>query len=929
MKKVILAITSSFILFNLFAQGLPSNFGKPPIDSSVFDKWPSVIGGEHVSNDGNFTSFNYSSGGAMVLVLQAIKGNWKMELPYHGNALFTDDSQKALFINKNDSLCLQTLGSRLTEYIPGVASFKLFKHAGIEWLVYRLKNMARGLVYRNLAIEAERSFPNVTNYILSENSNSLLLQVETQEHKVLTQLLRFPDGDPENIWEGSNASGFVFDALGNQLVFLVDSVFVQGKQKERSVWYYKVGYGKPKMLADDETAGIDTDLKIDGISSGFSKDNSRLFISLKEKDLPKPILGTAMLDVWSYTDAKLQSQQLKESGARNYDAVINIDDNKVIRLQQENERILSPHSKTDNVAVVMFRKGEHSEGNWNTTSQLTYYKISTRDGTRKLMEIKGPKGPFFAQLSPAGKYMVGIDGSHGNIFCYDLSTGVTNNLTQYLPIPLTDKEIDEPQYKGKSRGLSFASWFEDDKSFLAYDSYDIWQIDPAGEKAPVNITNGYGRKHEIEFRLAGYYADQGFIPNTQKLILSVFDKTNKNAGFFSIKLNKKGDPELLTMGPYSYGLPLLAGQKARDAEVYIITRGSATQSNNYFWTSDFKTFTPLTHVYPEKNYNWLSTELVTWKTFDGTLSQGILYKPENFDPKKKYPIIFYYYEKKSDKLNEYQIPEDSPGWMNIPWFVSNGYLVFTPDIYYTIGETGRSVYNSVVSAAKYLSKKPWVNAAKMGIQGHSFGGYETNYLVTHTNIFAAAMSASGKSDFVSEYGGVASYNGVSLQFFYENDQCRIGETIWQRPDLFIKNSPVFFADKVTTPLLMMNNKEDGIIPFAQGVEFFTALRRLGKKAWMLQYDGEGHGLSDKKNRTDYTIRMTQFFDHYLKGAPAPKWMLFGIPAKMKGIDDCLRLVREKDKNGNWVTPGLGLLTEEERKKIDALKKRKPILIKMK
>jgi len=272
---------------------------------------------------------------------------------------------------------------------------------------------------------------------------------------------------------------------------------------------------------------------------------------------------------------------------------------------------------------------------------------------------------------------------------------------------------------------------------------------------------------------------------------------------------------------------------------------------------------------------------------DGKISKGILYKPENFDPSKKYPLLLTYYEQRSDELYHYQPLEATGDAINIPWFVSRGYLVFVPDIHYRPGHTGESALNSVVAAARFLSKKPWVDGKRLGIQGHSFGGFETNYLVTHTVLFAAAAEAAGVSDMISGYDDFTG-NGKSKQFNSEMGQYRIRSNLWERPDLYLENSPVLKANLVTTPLLLMNNKNDGSVSWRQGLEFFTALRRLGKRAWLLQYD-EGEHVVSGKDAMDYTIRLTQFFDHYLKGAPPPKWMTVGVPASRKGIDTGLEL----------------------------------------
>ncbi|HVS95099.1 MAG TPA: prolyl oligopeptidase family serine peptidase [Puia sp.] len=257
--------------------------------------------------------------------------------------------------------------------------------------------------------------------------------------------------------------------------------------------------------------------------------------------------------------------------------------------------------------------------------------------------------------------------------------------------------------------------------------------------------------------------------------------------------------------------------------------------------------------------------------------------------------------------------------------MSNGYLVFTPDMHYRIGHPGQSVVNTIVSAAECLSRRPYVDARHMGIQGHSRGGWETNYILTHTHLFAAAMSSSGFCDYVALYNGARLLrSGISRQTTYEKVYQRIGTTLWDRPDLYIENSPIFQAAKVTTPVLMMANKVDNDVPFEEGVQLFTALRRLGKRAWMLQYDGQSHLVTSERAMTDLETRMKQFFDVYLKDSACPRWMLYGIPAKDKGVEDGLQLVYEKDaRTGRWVKPAEGgLLTEEEKKRAESLEHRR-------
>ena len=368
----------------------------------------------------------------------------------------------------------------------------------------------------------------------------------------------------------------------------------------------------------------------------------------------------------------------------------------------------------------------------------------------------------------------------------------------------------------------------------------------------------------------------------------MFDRWDKERGLLRTRFDSLPAVRSGNLEPVAIEWGYLV--KARDTALYLANRMTAECSPNVYITQDFRIYSPVSDVHPERGYNWMTSELISWKSFDGAVTQGILYKPEDFDGKKKYPLLVYYYEQLSNDLYNFHEPKPSDGQLNIAMYVSNGYLVFTPDIHYKIGWPGRSAYNAVVSGVEYLSGRKYIDTRRMGLQGHSFGGYETNYIITHSHLFAAAMSASGMTDFVSAYGSLMG-DGTSRQRQYELYRDRIGATLWERPDLYIENSPVFRTDKVTTPLLMMTNYADGDVPCQQGIEFFTALRRLGKKVWMLQYDGEGHNVLSKAAQEDLTLRMAQFFDYYLKGEAPPRWMTVGVPASSKGVDSGLEIDR--------------------------------------
>lgn len=899
-----------FLIVFFLSSCLLTTAQKPPLDTSVFRKWASV-GEESISKDGNYVIYHIynQTAGSQRLVIQSTTNEWKREFAGAFEARFTNDSRLIILKSTNDSLCLLTLGKEESICIPHVSEFNLSNDDQGSWLAYRLTTSEGTLIIHNLINGREYRFSSVDRYLFADNGKCLLYGTQKKDSSLETALqwVNLSTEGIKTIWSGFGSNvktrSYTLTPDGNQLAFIVENKKINKPVNE--LWYYKQGMDTAIKLVDDQTAGLKAGLELTDQPPTFSKDESEVFLGLQAAEAQKQKPGSVQVDVWSYTDKVLQPIQLEEAKQdRIYSAVIDIQERRVIRLEQPEENIIA---WSDGFVLVKHELGYYAsfESYWNSAAQSSYWLVSTRDGSRKLVKDHIVNPDEGVGLSPGGKWLLYYDNKQKNYFSYEMAGGVTRNVTKGIPTGWLDKGNDRPDYK-----LVWVpwrkTWLGQDEAVLIYDNYDIWMVDPSGITLPTNLTNGYGRLHHIKFGLAEEGLGlQGFtVQRRSTLLLTAFDEITKKRGFYTKTLGIGGDPQLGFMGAFvfgdwdgygSYNDPPL---KARNANTYLVKRMSAVEAPNYFVTQDFRKFVRLTDVQPQAAYNWITTELVHWKTFDGSPSTGILYKPENFDPRRKYPVIFDYYERRSDELNLYTWPRAATDRINIAWYVSNGYLVFAPDIHYKQGGPGKSAYNAVVSAAIYLSKMPWVDAKKMGLQGHSFGGYETNYIITHTALFAAACSASGMSDLISWYGAAPPSGNTKLSA--EKEQGRMGSTPWQIPLLYISNSPIFKVDKVTTPLLMVSNKEDAVVPFAQGVELFTALRRLGKRVWMLQYDGSGHSVRRGKDAADYSTRMEQFFAHYLKGAPAPKWMTRGIPANLKGIDDGL----SADKD--IPTPGLGL-----------------------
>jgi dienelactone hydrolase len=877
-------IVTLFILLSVATAAQTQD--KPTLDMAIITHWPTVENGT-ITNNGRFVQYciRIQPINTATLVLQSTGGKWKMELPGVESARFTSDGRNAVFMRQGDSLGVVKLSHEGVEYIAHVRSYRVYDQGAAQYLAYLTNTPDKKLVLYDLVTQKQRSYPGVIDYVLSADGKNLITKSESNGHTTEIAWINVADDQTKIIWQGNTTGRLILDDNGVQLAFKTDGN-ISG-QLSGQLMYYKEGTATASVLPIALLLEQHQDLEIDD-ALNFSKDGSKLFFNFREKDLAAPRLNIPKLDVWSYYDAKLQSQQLFEQmyKVKNYLAVIHMDNKERVMLLQKKGEQLKMDAFTDDFAIFNSQQGDLGEWNWAITGKQSYTVSTTETGQHRSFNLD------FPWPSADHKFMICWEQELRDMYSYELATGVSRNISRLILNTVVDGLDGTPMWKN-SKGLFYAGCLQNGK-ILLNDTYDIWEVDPFAREAPVCLTNGYGRKNGIVFRLAMKYED--VIPTEKKMILSATKLSTKDNGFYQMRPGKREDPLKLIMEPYVFDHLI----KARDSSIYLLQRQGVAESSNYFWTKDFRVIHPISSVYPERQYNWMKSKLYTYTVPGAGQLQGVLYSPENLDPRKKYPLIMHYYEQKSGDLNRFHIPQDENGNIDIPWFVSHGYLVFTPDIRCKIGGPGKSACQSIVAAAKFISKLSYVDKDKIGLQGHSFGGYETNFVITHSNLFKAAVSSSGISDLVGQYfdpwGG-----GNGRTDYYENRQGRMASSPWERRERYIENSPIFYVAHVTTPVLLISNKADNSVDFKQGQELFLALRQLGKKAWMLQYDGEGHGLGGAA-LTDYTIRMTQFFDFYLKGKYPPTWMSQGIPASRKGYDSGLEL----DTSGRQLPEGLSI-----------------------
>ncbi len=847
-----------------------------------------------------------------------------------------------------DSLAIVDFLNGQTEKIPNVKTFKIPEKSGsyVAYLLENIKDKSSDdtsdkedgddkqddknekplqLVVRNLLNGKNTTYDNVIRYEFSKNGKQLAFVTKKPDEKkdkkegkestedksadkketdkskpkkYALQTVQVIDLQRGTVMKASEMEGdfsqLSFDEEGNQLAFVGTSSAQNDLVKLYQLYYFNFKGNKKEIVTNDNTQMKKNWVISENRLPLFSKNGKQLYFGVAPKPIAKDTAmianDHAVVDIWNYKDDYLQTIQLKELKndlKKSYAAVMqtekpdsfrNIDGEDLDTLRWVNEG-------NAEFALGITSLNNRIPSQWEGATKKTYFLINNKTGERTEV-VKNLNGSV--EVSPLGNYVVIFDKEKGKWLSYNVKTKQTLPLNDGLSVSFVDEEFDMPDFPS-SYGI--ASWTNNDESVIIRDRYDLWEFFLKGSKKPRNITNGFGRKNKITFDTYDLDEDIKSLNRKSSIYLSAFDNTSKANGIFKTSIQSNVDPVKIQMENV-WGYRNL--QKAKNAEEYILVKESYTDSPNIFVTSDFSEQQKLSKTNPQQNlYNWGTDELVHWTTPKGNTSTGVLYKPEDFNPNKKYPMIVYFYEKLSDNLNRYVAPAPTPSRLNISYFVSNGYLVFTPDISYTDGFPGESAMEYINSGVEKLKQNSWVDGTKIGIQGQSWGGYQVAYLIAHTNMYAAAWSGAPVVNMTSAYGGIRWTSGMNRQFQYEKSQSRLGKNLWEAPELYIKNSPLFTIDKVKTPVVIMSNDQDGAVPWYQGIEMFTALRRLGKPVWLLNYNGDDHNLVKRQNRKDIQIREQQFFDYYLKGAKAPVWMTKGVPATQKGKNWGFELTDEK------------------------------------
>lgn len=748
----------------------------------------------------------------------------------------------------------------------------------------------------NLTTRQEKTFPFVKAYQLAEEGERIAFTTSGNDSTFLEGVYLFDAASKKHhsLWrQKGDFKNLVFDTKGTQLAFHANFDTTDAQIPPFELLYWKERQDSAKSIANATTGVLPTDWIIsEHRKPSFSRDGSKLYWGMA----PNPILqDTSLLkeeivnvEVWHWQDAKLHPQQKVQKDReekRAYTTVWHPNTNKFIQLGTVDMPEVRTGDRGNSNQVLTYNEMPYyKEVSWEGgPAGRDVYLVNAQTGSKKQI-AEGVKGSV--NLSPAGKYAYAWVAPDSAWYTYQVTNGKVTQLTNNQEQVFYDETNDRPMHPYPE---GIAGWIQNDQALLIYDRYDIWKFNPSSNQNPIRLTKG--REQKQVYRYIRLDRENRYINPNEKLLLRVFDETTKESGYAWMDYqNSTVTTPSLSKHRMDYR-PL----KARDADKIIFTKEDfRTFPDLQYSDLNFNNPKKISDANPQQqDYQWGSMEKYEWTSLDGETLSGLLLKPDNFDPQKKYPLIVNFYERSSDGLYRHRPPFPGRSTINYSFYVSKGYVIFNPDVPYKIGYPGESCYNAVIPGVTALLSEGYIDKERIGVQGHSWGGYQIAYLLTKTNIFKCAESGAPVVNMFSAYGGIRWGSGMSRMFQYEHTQSRIGGTIWDYPLRYIENSPIFELDKTNTPVLIMHNDKDGAVPWYQGIEYFVGLRRLNKPAWLLNYNGEPHWPVKLQNRKDFNIRMQQYFDYYLMDAPMPVWMQRGVPALEKGIRQGLEVVEMK------------------------------------
>ncbi|MCX6153486.1 MAG: prolyl oligopeptidase family serine peptidase [Candidatus Kapabacteria bacterium] len=913
------------IIISLLFQNSTAIAGKQKFTIEDAMKFKTLSSGSSISDDGNWAAYCVSMDrGNPTAYLQSLKDSVKFTIEKGSRVIIAKKSNFAAITLKPDAIETENLKPSDDKLKNGMAlinlqtgKLKKFENIGSylfsndsKWIAYKVdapkakdakdskdeKNKKKILgslcILRHLESGTEINISNVNEFQFDTLSKYFFYIVSEKNGKNDGVYFRDLNQNfcPETVihsTENTLYGNICWNMQNNILAYTSSKLENNGDPKETILkfFYMESKLMENAILADKTPKGwfipYTNTLK-------WSEDGQRLFFGFKpvlekySEDKPESkysdsnfynidtILKRTTLQIWHSKDLTINSNQKttwKQHKDKIYNAVYHLKGQNFVQLADsacDDVLTVDNPDYTIGRADLPFRR----ESTWNTNfSDL--YLISLKDGKRK--KIATHIKEEYSTISPHGKFVAYF--AKKQWMMYHIEDDTTVTATKLCVNAFWDEDNDVPN---EAPPYGYLGWMDDDLSFFVYDKYDVWRLynDKGGTLLSLSGADGRSYKHII--RIANLEPDKKYFTEKDTMLVVAFNEEKKDFSFYYVEPKVLGVAPLLELK----GVRVNPVAYSKGTKKILFTK-EAYDTIPELWVTNFsfKDVRQLTNLNEQlDNFNWGKTEHISWKSPGYKELEGYIIKPGNYDPKKRYPVITYYYERYSDRLNY---------WVNpyighrpcFPIYSDDGYVIFVPDIRYHAGRPGYDAVDALVSGAKKLVEMGIADSNAIGLIGHSWSGYQTSFAITQTNYFKAAVAGAPVGNMTSAYSGIRLESGLARQFQYEREQSRIGGNLWDSLQAYIKNSPVFQAQGVKTPLLIMFGDEDPMVPWQQGIELYLAMRRLNKDCIFLQYEKEPHWPNKYYNRIDYAIKMKQFFDAHLKNAEQPDWMKNGKPYK--------------------------------------------------
>jgi dipeptidyl aminopeptidase/acylaminoacyl peptidase len=863
---------------------------KPTLTPADYTKWH-TLGSSAISDDGNWISWGIRmvDGDDSLFIKNAGTGKI-FSYPLSSTALFSSDSRwVAMRIGYTEKETekmteqkkpikfktrLLNLSDGTEKVFENVESFYFTRDAShLIMSGYAGEKRTRDLFLCHLQTGRVKNLGNIAESSVNKSGTRLAYIISAEDKKGNgVELLNLADYSV-NFIDNDTAlyRSLVWEREGNALAFMKeykDTIHSEANYKLFSVRNINT---KHDIRVFDPAASnaIPEGMRIsEAYRPVWSKDMKTLFFGVynwtpkpaKSKNgAPAADAKLPGLDIWHWKDDPIQPRQkISYNSDNNFSYLFswNIEPNSIIRIINEDYERAAITGDGRHVVVM---DGSPYKPSFRE-EQFNVYIVNALTGEKKtIME----RSQSMSGSSPEGKYALYFKDK--NWWLYDIYKDQHVNITASVPTVFWNTRDDSPKEEKPPFGVS--GWMKDDKGFLANDEFDVWRIPTDGSKA-VKLTTG--RESGIIYRLTRLDFEDNFIDPAKDMYFTTFGDIDKKSGYFRIPV--KGKAGMLIFDDKS----ITGLAKAKNSDTFIYRSETYYESPNIFSTTyAFSAPLKITNTNPHQGeFAWGKSELIKYKNVNGQDLQGALFYPANYEPGKKYPMIVYIYEIRSNMLHRYTTPSARSSY-NTTNFTSQGYFVYQPDIVYRSNNPGISAVECVVPSVEAVLKTGMVDEKKIGLMGHSWGAYQTSFIITQTELFSAAVAGAPLINMISMYNEIYWNSGTPNQNIFETSQGRLREPWWDIMEEYMANSPMFQARNIKTPLLVAFGTNDGAVDWHQGIEMFTTMRRLEKPYIMLVYDGENHSLAKKEDQLDYTKKVNEFFNHHLLGTEAPEWIVSG------------------------------------------------------